>query len=463
MEEIKEKIGIEIHGYIVTKEKLFCRCPTNYKEAEPNTNICPICTGQPGSKPMLPNSEALKKAISIALLLKCRINSSKLIWQRKHYDWPDLPKGYQNTMSGAYSIPLGENGEYLGIKIREIHLEEDPAQWNPETGNVDYNRSGLPLVEIVTEPDFKDSKQVAKWLNRIVLAMSYINALNSDAGIKADINISVNAGGKQGERVEIKNLNSIDAIEKAINYEILRQADTLKKGEKTKRETRTFDEARNITVSMREKEIAEDYRFIPEPDLPIIQIKQAEIDNIKKSLPELPHKKIERFIEDYKIDKDAAEVLASDIDLANFFEKVADKINSEIAARWVTIELLRILNWNKKTLPEVQIKPEHFIELLKLVQEKKITELAAKQILNKFIPKSFSPAEKLKKSAIITDKSKIEKICEQIIKENRQAVDDYKSGKQEALKFLIGKVIEKTRRRADPKIVYEILKNLLKS
>jgi len=459
--EVKEKIGVEIHGYLITKEKLFCRCATNYKIAEPNANICPICTGQPGSKPMLPNSEALKKTIAIALMLECKINFSKLIWQRKHYDWPDLPKGYQDTMSGAYSVPIGQGGEYLGIKIREVHLEEDPAQWNPETGNIDYNRSGMPLIEIVTEPDFSNAKQVREWLNKLVIALSYINALDSNAGIKADINVSIRAGGKQGERVEIKNLNSISAIEKAINYEILRQTELLKKEGKIKRETRTFDERQNITISMREKEIAEDYRFIPDPDLPIIQVKQAEVEKITALLPELPHLKVERFIKKYGIDKDSAEVLSSDINLANFFEKIASKINSTLAARWITVELLRILNWNKKDLQEVQIRPEHFIELLKLIQEKRITELAAKQILNKFIPKSFSSIEKIKNVSVIDDKKEIEKICRGIIEKNEKAVEDYKSGKQEALKFLIGQVIEKTQRRANPKIVYETLKKLI--
>lgn len=461
MEEVKEKIGIEIHGYLTCKEKLFCRCATDYKEAVPNTNICPICTGQPGSKPMLPNSEALKKIIAIALMLGCKMNFGKLVWQRKHYDWPDLPKGYQDTMSGAYSVPVGENGEYLKIKIREVHLEEDPAQWNPETGNVDYNRSGMPLIEIVTEPDFTNAKQVREWLNKIVVALSYINALDSNAGIKADVNVSVKTRNKQGERVEIKNLNSISSIEKAINYEILRQTDMLNKEGKVKRETRTFDERQNVTISMREKEIAEDYRFIPDPDLPVIQIKKAEVEKIQSGLPELPHVKVERFIKKYNIDEASAQVLSSNLDLANFFEKIASKVDSELAARWATVELLRVLNWNKKELKHVDIKPEHFLELLKLVQEKKISELAAKQMLNEFVPKSFSPSEKIKKSSMIDNKEEIEKICKEIVKKNEKAVEDYKSGKQEALKFLIGQVIEKTQRRADPKIVYEILKKLV--
>jgi len=193
----KLKIGLEIHGYLLTKEKLFCTCSTPYKQKstiEPNTNICPTCTGQPGAKPMLPNKEAIHDVIKIAAMLGCKINTEKLIWQRKHYSWPDLPKGYQNTMSGSYSIPIGEKGLFQKIGIRCIHLEEDPAAWNPETGEIDYNRSGLPLVEIVTEPDFTSSKQVIEWLKSLVLTLAYIKTLDKEAGIKADVNVSTQAG-----------------------------------------------------------------------------------------------------------------------------------------------------------------------------------------------------------------------------------------------------------------------------
>ena len=262
------KIGLEIHGYLTTKEKLFCNCKNAHKEKEvsPNTLICPICTGQPGSKPMLPNQEAIKKLIQIALMLNCKVNHSpekKIIWWRKHYSWPDLPKGYQNTISGTYATPIGEKGNFLGIRITEVHLEEDPAAWNPDTGEVDYNRSGAPLVEIVTEPDFKSSDEVEKWLKEMILTMSYLKALDSDAGIKADVNISL-----YGERIEIKNMNSIEQIKKAIEYESERQ----KKEKPINKETRQWNSEKQITVKMREKESHADYRFIKEPDLPIINI-----------------------------------------------------------------------------------------------------------------------------------------------------------------------------------------------
>jgi len=460
-EQNTAKIGLEIHGYLITDEKLFCRCPTNYKNENPNTNICPICTGQPGSKPMLPNFEALKKVIAISLMLGCRINSN-IIWQRKHYDWPDLPKGYQDTTSGAYSIPVAENGEYLGIRIHHTHLEEDPARWDPENGNVDYNRCGMPLIEIVTDPDFKSAKEVREWLNQLLILLSYAKSVDADAGIKADVNVSVNVSGKQGDRVEVKNINSVYSIEKAIEFEISRQTSLLKSGEKVKRETRTFIDAKKETVAMRSKEEAEDYRFIPDPDLPIIEIKKELSEEIRKSLPELPHLKVERFVKQHKLDEKAAKVLSQNKELADFFEKVAEKANPELASYWVTIELLRVLNWNKKDLHEVDIKPEHFIELLKLIEKKEITELAAKQMLNKFVPKSFSPLTRLKSAEIIDDKKELEKICKNIISRNKQAVSDYKAGNEKALFFLMGEVMKETNKRADSKIVSEILRKLLK-
>lgn len=456
------KIGLEIHGYLSTKEKLFCTCSADYKNAETNTNICPICTGQPGAKPMLPNEVALDKVIAIALMLGCKINP-KVIWQRKHYDWPDMPKGYQSTISGAHSIPVAEHGEFLGIGITESHLEEDPAKWDPVTGNVDYNRSGVPLIEIVTDPDFKDKKQVQQWLTNLLRTLGYIGAVDTDAGIKADVNVSVKVNGKQGNRVEVKNINSIDSITKAIDYEIARQTEVLEKGEKVVMETRAFNDATNETVSMRSKEKAADYRFIPDPDLPIIEIKKNKVKEIESSLPELPHMKVQRFIKQYKIDKYTAGVLTENLDISKFFEQVLNKVKDvKLTSQWVTTELLRILNWNKKTLSEVNIDVNHFIILLTLIKQKKLTELAAKKMLNDFIPKSFDPNSKLKSTARISNTAEIEKWCKEAMKNNLKAVEDYKKGEKNSFNFLIGQVMKLSQRRADFQIVREVLTKLLK-
>jgi aspartyl-tRNA(Asn)/glutamyl-tRNA(Gln) amidotransferase subunit B len=455
------KIGLEIHGYILTNEKLFCRCKAVRHAAllniKPNSFVCPICTGQPGSKPMLPNAKAIEKILKIALMLNCKVNTlesgKRLVWQRKHYDWPDLPKGYQITMSGAYSVPLAENGAFEGIRIREVHLEEDPAAWNPETGSIDYNRSGLPLVEIVTEPDFKSSEEVAEWLKKLLVTLSYIKAIDKSAGIKVDVNVSV---GK--ERVEIKNLSSIFSIKEAIDYEINRQL-----REEVRRETRRWDEKEKKTVVMRVKELAEDYRFIPDPDLPVLIITEKEVEAIKKSLPEPPAKKLEKLIKQYKINKKQADILARNLELVEFFENVAEKIPASFALPWITMELLRVLNYNKKTLDEVNILPEHFVELLQLVKDKKITELKAKQILNDFIPSSFSVKEKLGLEAVEKiSTEEIEKICREVIKANQKAVQDYKAGNQKAFDFLMGEVMKASKRRADYKKAKEALMKLLK-
>jgi len=446
------KIGLEIHGYLTTKEKLFCTCKNSHKdkEAKPNTFICPICTGQPGSKPMLPNEEAIKKLIQIALMLNCKVNyePQKLIWWRKHYSWPDLPKGYQNTISGTYATPVGEKGEFLGIGIREVHLEEDPAAWDPETGEIDYNRSGAPLVEIVTEPDFKSEQEVEKWLKELILTMSYIKTLDKDAGIKADVNVSL-----YGERIEIKNMNSISEIIRAIRHEKERQ----EKEKPINKETRAWNSEKGITIKMREKESHADYRFIKDPDLPVIKITKEEVEKIKKALPESPLVKLERIIKKYKINEADAKVLISNIEIVEFFEKIVEKVAPKLAVPWVTVELLGVLNYNKKTLEQVDIKPEHFIELLKLVENKKITELKAKDILRTWGEKSSEV--KADKFEMISDKGEIEKIVEKVIKDNPKAVADFKAGQQQALNFIIGAVMKATNKRAD----YQAAKKLIES
>lgn len=451
------KIGLEIHGYLNTKEKLFCNCKAVHgaKFSKPNTNICPVCTGQPGAKPMLPNKEAINKAIQICLILDCKINS-KFIWQRKHYDWPDLPKGYQNTISGTYAIPVGEKGKFLGIKITEAHLEEDPASWNPQTGEIDYNKSGYPLIEIVTEPDFKDSKQVIEWLKQLIETLKYIKIIDKTLGIKVDVNVSI----KNGERIEMKNINSLKNIKTAINYELQRQK---KPGELPAiQETRMFDENKRITIKMRTKESTEDYRFISEPDLPIIKLEKSRIEKIKKSLPETPREKIKKLIKKYKIEEKYAEVLTKKIEIVKFFENIVEKTNPKLAVRWVTEELLRILNYSKKEIDDVNIKPEHFIELLNLIENKSITELKAKEILNKFIPKSFSPKQEIKKYSKISSEKEIEKIAKKVIKENKKAVQDYKQGRKESLNFLLGQIMKQSKKRADYNIAKKTLEKNLK-
>ncbi|MDO8508841.1 MAG: Asp-tRNA(Asn)/Glu-tRNA(Gln) amidotransferase subunit GatB [Nanoarchaeota archaeon] len=450
---LKGMIGLEIHTYLVTKEKLFCKCiASREKGLKANVNICPTCTGQPGAKPLLPNGEAVKQAIRIGLMLGCKINK-ELAWQRKHYDWPDLPKGYQNTISGSNIIGLGVNGEFEGIGIWSMHLEEDPASWDPGTGRVDYNRSGLPLVEIVTAPDFTTADEVAQWLKILLHNLFYLKSVDTNAGIKVDVNVNIKG---KTERVELKNLNSIENIQKAINYELERQAE-----EGSQRETRRFDEAKGKTYRMRGKEEADDYRFISDPDLVDIILDENMIEELKSKLPESPHKKLEKLIKQYKIGGKDAEVLAKNFDIAEFFERVAMKVDANFALPWITVELLRFLNYNKISLDRADIKPEHFIELLENVKNGKLSVLKGKQILNEFYPKSFSIKNKIEKEGKISDRKVLEKYAKETIKDNKKVAEDYKNGEEKAFNYLMGEIMKKTNRRADFNIAREVLRNLL--
>lgn len=445
-------IGLEIHTYLVTREKLFCKCKASREKGQKeNIYICPICTGMPGAKPMMPNEEAVKQAVRIGLMLGCSINK-EFVWKRKHYSWPDLPKGYQNTFSGAGAVPIGEKGKFLGINIGSMHLEEDPASWNPKTGEIDYNRSGLPLVEIVTDPDFSTAEEVMDWVRKLTHALSYLKAVDSNAGIKVDVNVSIP---RKTERVEIKNLSSVESIGKAIEYELKRQGE--EGGDK--KETRRYDDAKGKTFVMRSKEDAEDYRFISDPDLVNLYIDKNFVSQLEESMPESPDEKLSKLIKKYKIDKKNAEILSKNIDVVEFFEKVAEKVGAEFALSWVSIELLRFLNYNKKKLHEVEIDFEHFAELLGLVKSGKITPLKGKEILNKFYPKSFMPKAE---GSRITDEKELEKIIVKVISINSKAVEDYKSGQKHALNFLMGEVMRATDKMADFVVARKVLEKLLK-
>jgi aspartyl-tRNA(Asn)/glutamyl-tRNA(Gln) amidotransferase subunit B len=458
-QELRGKIGLEIHVYPVTCEKLFCRCRASRERGlKENSLVCPICVGEPGAKPMLPNKKAVEVAVKVGLMLGCRINSF-LKWQRKHYDWPDLPKGYQNTLSGPESIPVGVEGKFGGIGIWSMHLEEDPASWNPETGCVDYNRSGLPLLEIVTAPEFDNSEQVINWLKRLIQSLAYLKAADTNAGIKVDVNVNLVGGGKDTQRVEIKNINSIESIGKAIEYELDRQ-----RKEGSEMETRRFDPIKGKTVRMRSKEDAEDYRFISDPDLQDIFLDNKFVSDLKKDLPESPEEKLNKMLKKYKIGKSDAEVLTKNIDIAEFFEEVVSfGVKPGFALPWVSVELLGMLNYNKKRLDEIDIIKEHFVDLLKLVEKGEITELQGKEALRKFKDGSFDVAKSIKGKGKIDDKKDLKKVIEKIIKKNKVAVEDYKKGEKKSFNFLMGQIMKETDRRADFRVASKILVELLKS
>ena len=316
--------GLEIHVQLETKSKLFCDCPTNFQEAPINTNICPVCLNQPGAKPHPTNEKAQENALMIALMLNCEIDQGVTYFMRKHYDYPDLPSGYQRT-----SVPIGINGELNGIRIREIHVEEDPGQFKPDRGTVNFNRSGIPLVEIVTEPDIKSPEEARNFLNELIRVLQYSGGARGEGTMRADVNISINGG----NRVEMKNVNSIKGAYRALIFERNRQKRNLERGVETKQETRAYVESQMITTAMRLKEDADDYRFITDPDLPPMQISDETIQKVLDTMPEAPHNKVKRFVKDYNIDEETAKVLTSELDLAISYEEVVKENDPVFAAK----------------------------------------------------------------------------------------------------------------------------------
>ena len=454
------KIGLEIHGYLKTKSKMkLFADDIIVPEAEPNTTISPITTGLPGSKPMAPQREAVEKVFAIAALLGCKLNNPTIFY-RKHYNWPDMPTGYQRTISGTYAVPPGTEGSFLDIGIEEVHLEEDPARWDPTTGGVDYNRSGYPLVEIVTKPDFTDAEQVRMWLKKLMTTLSYIDAIDTTLGIKADVNVSITP---LFQRVEIKNVNSFSNIVAAIMFEIERQKQTISKGESVAQETRAWNEQTNTTEFMRSKEHAIDYAFIPEPDLPPLVLTTAQLQKIQATLPDTPEQKKEQFIARGVAEQDAI-VLSDDFQLAGFFERVAQQIEPALAAKWLRRELMRVLHYQKKEWENVEVTPEHIITLLTLVQEKKITDTVAQKLLEKLVEQPFDIKEYVQQERLelVQDSSLLEKSCQEVIEEEKQAVGDFKTGEEKALHFLVGQVMRKTRGAASPDEVIVLMKKMLK-
>ncbi|MBI2646963.1 Asp-tRNA(Asn)/Glu-tRNA(Gln) amidotransferase subunit GatB [Candidatus Woesearchaeota archaeon] len=457
-------IGLEIHTQLDCKTKLFCSCPTKGSE-EPNTRTCVTCLGMPGSKPVL-NKKAVEFALKLCLALNCEI-SPELIFSRKSYFYPDMSKNYQISQ---YEIPLGKNGflrlrNGKEIRITRVHIEEDPASLIHPSGLkestyvlVDYNRSGNPLVEIVTQPDLTSPDEARDFMKQLITVLNYLEIFDINEGIiKADANVSI----KESDytRMEIKNITGFKDIEKALIYEVTRQKEEVKQNKMFHQETRSWDSERGITFSLRKKESEEDYGYIVDTDLTIVEITEKWINEIKKEMPELAHDKVKKFVEKHKIKKEDAEILAAEKELADMFEKVAEEINPILAAKWLRRELIRVLNYNKKELYEVKIDEKHMIDLLRLIEDKKITDNVASRILEKLIEKPFDVKKYVKNEGLeaVSEIPELEKYCKEAIEENPQAVEDYKKGEKKALNFLIGKVIAKTRGKADPEVVKKLL------
>lgn len=446
------KIGFEIHEQLLSNRKLYCDCPTNYRDVPPNTNVCPVCTGMPGSKPAPPNRKAIDSAIEIALMLDCEIVVDEPIYiQRKHYDYPDLPSGYQRT-----SLPIAEKGNLKDVGIREVHIEEDPGKYDPVKGEVDFNRSGIPLVEIVTDPDLKSPEEARNFLRFLIRTLEYTGKVRPEPStLRADTNISL----ERGKRVEVKNINSVKGAFRALKYEAMRQ----KRKEEVKRETRAFMESQMITVPMRSKEVAEDYRYIPDPDLLPIMIKESQVEEARKRMYEAPHLRKRRIIEEYGIEDSVAEVLVSERKFVDLYEKVAGEVDPEFASHWFKDTLRKVLNYMNMSPEEIPFSQDQLIKLLKMIGNEEITPEQGELILREMAENPKDP-EKLQDELGLEGLSekKLESTIDGVIKENEDAVEDFKSGKEEAINFLAGKVMERTGGKADPREVMDILKNRLK-
>lgn len=453
---MKTVIGFEIHEQINTPTKLYCDCPANYRDVPPNTNICEVCTGMPGSKPFPVNQAAIDAAIEIAMMLNCEIVKDPIYIQRKHYDYPDLPSGYQRT-----SLPIGKNGNLLGVGIWEVHMEEDPGKYDPISGKVDYNRSGVPLVEIVTAPEIYSAKDGRNFMRELVKVLRYTGKVRTEGGtMRMDTNISLEGGG----RVEIKNINSIKGAYKALKFEITRQKNLRKRGRTVKRETRAFLEAQMITKTMRAKEEADDYRYIPDPDIPPILVRDEKINDIRGIMQEAPHLKEERFIKDYGVKADDAKIIASELELANAFEKIAKAVDPKYAANWIRDELKRVLLYNKKTFAEGGIKTAYIVGLLKMIQSGEITAKTGQRVIEVMVERPGPPGKIVEELGLvkITKNDILENAVKVAIRGNQKAVNDYLSGKDEALNFVVGQVMRKTKGRADPATVLKMLKDRLR-
>ncbi len=454
------KIGLEIHIYprIRNGMKLFCDCPIipPTLDAEPNTAICEVCTAQPGAKPMLPNREAILKTLAVALIFKSRL-VGKAFFQRKHYDWPDLPAGYQRTMSGSYASPIATGGEYRGVRIRQVHLEEDPARWDPETGRVDYNRSGTPLIEIVTEPDFTSAEQVEEWLRDLRRDLLYADAYDERYSSKADVNVSTPP---DYTRVELKNINSFSMISEAIRHELARQYALKEKGEKIIRETRAW--TGSGSVRMRGKEEAVDYRFIPEVDLPGVPIQPllAEAEALLAFTPE----RASEALRDAGVTEEDRQILLDHPITAKLTLKLIEEgIPGETAGRIVRREFLRVVNYHH-ALPEEYRGIDAFPLLVKRWREGVISDGVFKRLVERLYDEPLDIDRVIREEGLgqVSDEETLRKLVREVIGEHADAVASYRQGEGKAINYLIGQVMRKTKGRADSRRVRDLLEEALR-
>jgi len=472
-------IGLEVHAQLSTRSKIFCGCSTTFG-AEPNTQTCPICLGMPGVLPVL-NKKAVEYAVRMALAVHCEINE-RSIFARKNYFYPDLPKGYQISQ---YEEPLAQKGWieiYLKdgtkkrIRINRIHLEEDAGKSvhaeeyvSENESLIDFNRCGVPLIEIVSEPDIRSPEEARLYLaklRQIVRWLSICDGNMEEGSLRCDANISLRREGteKLGVKTELKNMNSFRSVERALTFEVKRQTDILEKGGKVLQETLLWDETNNIALPMRGKEEAHDYRYFPEPDLVPLIVKKEWKDEIQKSLPEMPDERKLRWVEKFGIPEYDASVLTEEKDVADYFEAVVDHVkDAKQASNWVMGEVLRILKEEKLPIDELKIRPSQLANIIKLVEEGKISRRAGKTVFNEVAHTGAEPEKVVEKLGLsqLSDSTRLEEIINRIIEKHPSEVQKFLKGKKSIISFFIGEVMKATNGKANPKVVNEILRERL--
>lgn len=460
-------IGLEIHAQLLTETKLFCGCSADYFGEEPNSNTCPVCLGMPGTLPVL-NKQAVEYGLRAALALNCDI-PERSKFDRKNYFYPDLPKGYQISQ---FDEPLAVDGHLeIGgekVRIRRVHLEEDAGKLVHQEGgesSVDLNRVGVPLIEIVTEPDMKSPEQAREFMERLRQILRYVEVCSGDmekGSLRCDANLSLSQDGKLGTKTEVKNMNSFSAVEKALKYEKKRQKDLLENGESVDQVTLGWNADAGEAQLMRSKEEAHDYRYFPEPDLVPLVIDEEWRERVRSELPELPGEKADRWKEEFNLpDYDIGELTESK-EIANYFEEsVAEYDSPKKISNWMMSELFRVLKLPEAELEDVE--PEDFAYLVELVGEGKINDNTAKDVLERSFTEINTPQEIVESEGLkkISDEGELKGMIEEVINENPNAVEDFRSGNENVLGFLIGQLMSKTGGQADPNKAREMLQDKL--
>ena len=476
MKQYETVIGLEVHVELATKTKIFCGCSTEFG-GKPNSHTCPVCTGMPGSLPVL-NKKVVEYATAVGIATNCTITQN-CKFDRKNYFYPDNPQNYQISQlyqpicrNGHIDIET-ESGVKKSIGIHEIHMEEDAGklvhdEWG-ESSLVDFNRSGVPLIEIVSEPDMRSAEEVIAYLEKLRLIVQYLGASDcklQEGSMRADVNLSVREVGATefGTRTEMKNLNSFKAIARAIEGERERQIDLIEAGEKVVQETRRWDDTKEYSYAMRSKEDAQDYRYFPEPDLVPIIISDEWLEEIKNNQPEFRDEKFTRYVEEYNLPEYDADILTGNKHLADIFEATTALCNNpKKVSHWLMVETMRLMKENEMEPEQLKFSPENLAKLINLAENRVINSSVAKEVFEKVFTDDIDPEKYVEENGLKndTDDGALKETIEKIVADNPQSVEDYHSGKKKAIGFLVGQTMKATQGKADPGMINQILKEIL--